>query len=244
MTEDTTRRTRRRRTLPGKCWVEECRNRPAIDTPANICAGHITAIINEAHDREAQLHLDACIWPKCREYRHNPDTKMCSTHTAIVMYQGHKDMAASARYYSLRGLDADLAEQERLDEATAERAARRKQLATIYVIQGGINIKVGYTTQPLQDRLRAYPPNHSLLVHFPGSRDTETHIKRKFAHLRTHGNEWLAHAPEVTEWVDRMVAEHGTPDPTLTCGPAKYRVPRPHSQPSALRPRDYRGKTA
>lgn len=199
---------------------------------------------SDAQHSEGAGHLDRCIWPKCHDYQHVPDAKMCATHTAIVMYQGHRNHSASMRYYQLLGLDADIAERERRDRIAAARESRRKSQATIYVVQGGFNIKIGYTTQPLQDRLRSYPPNHTLLVAFPGSRDTETHIKRKFAHLRTHGNEWLAHAPEVTEWVERMIAEHGAPDPTITCGPAKYQTPRPHAQDAVVKPRYWRGKTA
>lgn len=115
---------------------------------------------------------------------------------------------------------------------------------TVYALLSGYNVKVGWTGRDLQDRLREYPPSTQLLVHFPGARGDETRVKRKFSHLKTHGNEWFPYAPQVTEWVDQMIREHGEPNPGITCGPAKYQVPRPHSDKTVIRPRDYRGKTA
>jgi hypothetical protein len=118
------------------------------------------------------------------------------------------------------------------DLTPTERKRRAKGTTTdgtVYALLSGYNVKVGWTGRDLQDRLREYPPSTQVLVHFPGKRGDETRIKRKFAHLRTHGDEWFPYAPQVTEWVDQMVREHGAPDPAVTCGPAKYAVPRPHS---------------
>lgn len=132
-----------------------------------------------------------------------------------------------------------------LDQAPAQRKrGQRATDGTIYALLSGYNVKVGWTGRDLQERLREYPPSTQLLVHFPAARGEETRIKRKFAHLKTHGNEWLPYAPQVTEWVDQMIREHGEPDPDITCGPAKYQVPRPHADKMTARPRDYRGKIA
>lgn len=91
------------------------------------------------------------------------------------------------------------------------------------------------TAGRLADRLREYPPSSVVLVAFPAERGEETRLRRMFAHLRTHGHEWFPYAPQVTEWVDRMVAEHGAPDPTWVCGPARHQVPRPHADRPTLR---------
>ena len=108
---------------------------------------------------------------------------------------------------------------------------------TIYALLSGYNVKIGWTGRDLQERLREYPPSTQLLVHFPGKRGDETRIKRRFAHLRTHGNEWFPYAPLVTEWVEQMIQDHGGPDPTITCGPAKYTTPRPHADKQTVKPR-------
>lgn len=152
-------------------------------------------------------------------------------------------------------IDLLRAENERLRRTIAWQARRLRgddqpdtppapKQGTIYALLSGYNVKVGWTGRDLQARLREYPPSTQLLVHFPGVRGDETRIKRKFAHLRTHGNEWFPYAPQVTEWVAQMVHEHGDPDPDITCGPAKYETPRPHSQQSVVKPRYWRGKTA
>lgn len=112
---------------------------------------------------------------------------------------------------------------------------------TVYALLSGYNVKVGYTSRPLAERLREYPPSTTVLTYFPGQRGDETRIKRKFAHLRTHGNEWLPYAPQVIEWVEQMNAQHGAPDPALTCGPTKREVPRPHSTKPQIRPRGWIG---
>lgn len=175
-----------------------------------------------------------CIWPKCTDYQHIPETKMCITHTAIVMYHGHKSQMASFRYYQLLGLDADIADEQ---ERAAAAAETKPATGTIYALLSGYNVKIGWTGRDLQDRLREYPPSTQLLVHFPGKRGDETRIKRQFAHLRTHGNEWFPYAPLVTEWVEQMIREHGNPDATITCGPAKYTTPRPHATKQTVKPR-------
>lgn len=204
-----------------------------------MCQAHAASVIDELHERATARHIGRCIWPKCREYEYAKELKLCKTHAAIVMYQGDKHMFVKFQYYDLQGLDAELAYQQELTDQASARDERRSAPVTLYVIQGGMNVKIGYTARPLAARLRDYPPNHTLLVHFPGTRADETALKRKFRHLRTHGNEWLAHAPEVTEWIDRMIAEHGKPDADLTCGPAKYQVPRPHQDKQHPKPKGW-----
>lgn len=114
----------------------------------------------------------------------------------------------------------------------------RKQTTTdgtIYALLNGYNVKVGWTAN-LERRLREYPPSSQLLVAYPGTRKDETALKRRFAHIVTHGSEWFPYAPQITEWVDRMVAEHGAPD-GHTAGPRKSEVARPHADKPTARPR-------
>lgn len=128
---------------------------------------------------------------------------------------------------------------EPTDEPVA--TPERPKDGTIYALLSGYNVKIGWTSRDLVDRLREYPPNSTVLVAYPGKRGEETKLKRKFAHLRTHGAEWFPYAPQITEWVDQMVTKHGPPDPSWTCGPAKAEPPRPHADRPVLRPRDWRG---
>lgn len=126
-------------------------------------------------------------------------------------------------------LRAEVEELTALPIQERRRRAKGTGDGTVYALLSGYNVKIGWTGRPLQDRLREYPPSTQLLAHFPAKRGEETRIKRKFAHLRTHGDEWFPYAPQVTEWVQQMVKEHGAPSPDLTCGPAAYETPRPHS---------------
>lgn len=131
---------------------------------------------------------------------------------------------------------------KKLRGETEARTADRNH-GTVYALLAGYNVKVGFTSRPLIERLREYPPSTTVLAYFPGHRGDETRIKRKFAHLRTHGNEWLPYAPQVTEWVEQMIAEHGAPDPDMKCGPSKREVPRPHADKPQIRPRGWVGGT-
>lgn len=134
----------------------------------------------------------------------------------------------------------ELRELKALPPAERHRTERPED-GTIYALLSGYNVKIGWTSRDLVDRLREYPPNSTVLVAYPGKRGEETKLKRKFAHLRTHGAEWFPYAPQITEWVDQMVTKHGPPDPSWTCGPAKAEPPRPHADRPVLRPRDWRG---
>lgn len=113
----------------------------------------------------------------------------------------------------------------------------------IYALLNGYNVKIGWTSN-LERRLREYPPSTQLLVTYPGKRKDETALKRKFAHLATHGNEWFPYAPQITEWVDSMKAQHGDPDPDLACGPTKTYVPRIAEDKPMVKPKYWTGKTA
>lgn len=111
---------------------------------------------------------------------------------------------------------------------------------TVYALLSGYNVKIGWTGRDLAERLREYPPNSTVLVAYPGARGEEARLKRRFAHHRTHGEEWFTVAPQITEWVDQMIREHGKPSPDITCGPSKYEPPRPHAQKPTLRPKSTR----
>ena len=209
-------------------------------------------------------HLIIYNEPLCPNLR-GRGTKVCRDHAQQVAHKfGLSTPAAPKERPLSRAEEAALkwepmqtnaelqAEVNRLNSLVAELTAlpsrkRAKHYAeqhptegTIYALLSGFNVKIGWTGRDLQSRLREYPPSTQLLVHYPGRRGDETRIKRRFAHLRTHGEEWFPYAPQVTEWVDQMVTEHGAPDASITCGPAKYEPPRPHAQKPMMRPKSTR----
>lgn len=211
-----------------------------------------------APTRVCMIHLALYSQDLCPEWR-APGSKLCEAHMRTV---GRAAGMMSRREWDRLVEERD--EANRVDVAGLRRMLEEardenKRLATevhrllalppsqrtrkaqgegmVYALQSGYNIKIGWTGRDLPARLREYPPSSSVLVAYPAQRGEETRIKRRFSHLRTHGNEWFPYAPEVTEWVARMVAEHGEPDPTWTCGPAKYVVPRPHQDKGGIRRR-------
>lgn len=108
---------------------------------------------------------------------------------------------------------------------------------TIYAVLNGHTVKIGWTSN-LERRMRQYPPASTLLVAFPGTRKDEAAIHRRFAHLTIHGREWFPYAPQVVEWVERMVAQHGQPE-QIHLGPEPRKTPRPHEQKPMIKPKGY-----
>lgn len=101
---------------------------------------------------------------------------------------------------------------------------------TIYFARSGGYVKIGWTSD-LGKRMKAYPPDTTLLATMPGTRKDERALHRKFAHLLTHGREWFPLAPQITEHIDKVVREHGEPpDVDFAAKPATRIVgPRLHN---------------
>lgn len=79
-----------------------------------------------------------------------------------------------------------------------------------YVALDGL-IKIGYS-QDVTERLRAYPPTAKLLAVEPGNKHVERKRHQRFGKHLAKGREWFTDAPELREWIDELVAEHGTAD--------------------------------
>lgn len=157
-----------------------------------------------------------CIWPDCPKPQ---DTaKLCEAHGYIVW--------AAFDAGSLAEVD------KRRRAHTIRAAATQPKTGTIYYLQVGTHIKIGWT-QDLSKRMRAYAPNSVLLATHPGTRGDETALHRKFAVWRSHGNEWYPHAPVILQHIDRVKAEHGQP-PNVPFGARPVTVPTP-------RPKQYVG---
>lgn len=97
----------------------------------------------------------------------------------------------------------------------------------VYYLRSGGYIKIGWTSH-LAKRMRAYAPDSILLATEPGTRSDEQHRHRMFAVHRTHGREWYAMVAPLTQHIERVKAQHGTPDPVAFAA-RPVEVPRPHS---------------
>jgi hypothetical protein len=169
-----------------------------------------------------------CIWPKCpRERSHKYDRlPLCSEHARVVAHQ--VDV-----YERLR-------EQRIWDETNAIRA--RKGLAlnqrlgeyagVIYYLRIAGQIKIGHT-KDLAGRIRAYPPSTEILAMHDGSREDEAALHAKFLQYRVAGREWYREAPELTDHIDRVIEEHGSPPARLKA----RREVRPNRQAVMVRGR-------
>lgn len=86
--------------------------------------------------------------------------------------------------------------------AKAEPVPRKKE-DTIYVIQCGGHLKIGYT-QNLSQRLHALKTSNAqeieLIGSFSGTKSDEKKLHQQFAHLRAKG-EWFHAESEVRSWI-------------------------------------------
>lgn len=73
---------------------------------------------------------------------------------------------------------------------------RQQEPGTIYYLQIGEHIKIGYTTN-LDVRLGAYPPMAKLLATHPGTRQTESSMHQRFSADISGGREWFRATPEI-----------------------------------------------
>jgi len=184
-------------------------------------------------DRNAQILR--CCWPGCfNSIWVEKNIELCGGHARQVLDSMMGE--ARRRIEAMKGLTGAEWEVQRLRERNAEllraldKRAEPKPVptdGTVYILRCGGYIKIGWTSD-LTKRMRAYQPDTLLLATMPGTRKDENRLHKRFAHLRTHGREWYPIAPQITEQVRRMVAEHGEPDP-VTFAAKPVTVPRPHS---------------
>lgn len=179
---------------------------------------------------------DTCRWPKCHNLRWvSRGYAICGMHAEFI-YNAMKPPESSTRALERRigQLEAvvQIKEQQiqRLQGPKPEPTPPKPAPVdgTVYVLRCGGFIKIGWTSD-LTKRMRSYQPDTVLLATMPGTRKDEHRLHKRFAHLRTHGREWYPIAPQITEYVALMVAEHGQPDP-VTFAAKPVEVPRPYSR--------------
>lgn len=154
---------------------------------------------------QKRTQTEACIWPGCP--KRPAAAKLCEAHGYIVWCQVDKGRLAEV-------------DKQRLALAATTTAASAKKPATgpgsIYYLQVGTNIKIGWTGN-LTKRMRAYAPDSTLLATEPGTRADETVLHRKFAVWRSYGAEWYMLAPVILDHIGRVRAAHGDP-PAIVFG--------------------------
>jgi len=130
-----------------------------------------------------------CCWPGCERLRPvlETDMRICWPHQRLV----------AEEYLRVIGHEADR------DESA--KARREASDGWVYYVRVGRLIKIGHT-KVVYDRLRAYPPDATLLAVEPGTRQLEKERHSRFrAHLE-HGREWFAEVDEVMDWVAKVRA--------------------------------------
>lgn len=98
----------------------------------------------------------------------------------------------------------------------------------VYYLRVGGFIKIGWTSN-LQNRMKSYAPDTTLLATEPGKRALETRRHRAFSVHRTHGREWYAMVPPLMDHIGRVAAEHGQPDP-VAFSAQPVTVPQPRQK--------------
>lgn len=141
-----------------------------------------------------------CMWARCPQYGLG-ETRLCKAHLIIVVRHA-KDVAPDIAFL-VAALSSGW-------QPVVQVQPKPRTDGTVYYLRSGGFIKIGWTSD-LTKRMRSYPPDTTLLATQPGTRADEAAIHRRFAHLTTHGREWFPLAPQISEHIDKVIAEHGAP---------------------------------
>lgn len=171
-----------------------------------------------------------CCWPKCPKDRYEPG-ELCAAHLEVAntIYQAMINPTAPQPVTKVTAVITD--------EPVAAPSPTPQPVGTVYYLRSGGYIKIGWASD-LSKRMRAYPPDSTLLAHHPGTKADETMMHRRFAACRSHGREWFAMVPALTDHIARVQAEHGQPE-QVDFGARPVTVPQP--RPKAYVGGNYRG---
>jgi len=163
-----------------------------------LCPTHRHGIVLELTEGS----LTQCAWPACREYGLQP-TRHCARHIALIAFYGLRYAPAEIALDIMR-------ESAEKDADAPAKAEDGPKMGTVYYLRSGGYFKIGWTAN-LEQRMKGYPPDTTLLATQPGTKKDERAVHRRYAHLISHGREWFPLAPEIADHIDRVVAEHGAP---------------------------------
>lgn len=154
-----------------------------------------------------------CRMPHCNDgvYRNNDDDRIavCRYHAIKIwaVIDKTSDRKPLTEIQMNRHLRQARADQERIDELES----RRVQPGTVYYLQVGEHVKIGFTAD-LKQRMKAYPPTSKLLAAHPGTRHLEGEMHRTFGGSRAAGREWFLDTPELRRHIDQVVSQFGAPE--------------------------------
>lgn len=99
-------------------------------------------------------------------------------------------------------------------QARRQRIQAKAPTPTVYYVQVGQLIKIGYSGA-LATRLASYPPNKRLLATEPGGMDLESSRHRQFAQLLEVGKEWFSPGPELLAHINDLREQAGAASITM-----------------------------
>lgn len=105
---------------------------------------------------------------------------------------------------------ASIAANEERARARSSEPKKAPGVATIYYVQVGEQIKIGWTTN-LHQRMRAYPPTARLLATERGTKTLERSRHQQFNEYLAHGREWFEPGKFLLEHIDRLIEKNGAP---------------------------------
>lgn len=148
----------------------------------------------------------ACCWPKCRNTTRNyADIPMCPDHLNHVT-------RLTAERRKAEG-DAILSTLEDAAHGDSREVRNRAQSTgrlprdctpregVVYYVRVGQHIKIGYS-KDLNRRMRAYPPDSTVLGVEIGDTELERQRHARFEHHRALGREWFIDCPDIREFID------------------------------------------
>ena len=146
----------------------------------------------------AEARERRCVWPRCPKTRY-AGSPLCASHLEIA--------------HSVWSIERAGKINPPIEIEASPLPAPKPVDGIVYFIRSGGYIKIGWTSN-LDKRMKAYPPDTTLLAVMPGTRKDERAIHKRFAHLLTHGREWFPLAPQITEYIGQVTRQHGPP-PTV-----------------------------
>ena len=192
---------------PNSHDLNKPRRKPRKELPPRLFAKQVHPVIYQA----AKIRLvEICGIRDCILHGGFHGTPMCEDHA----WQVWATLEAVKEY-----ADGWQQEREKLAALEAEQDAERKRKADalaatwkgqrwieagwVYYLQVGRLVKIGYT-RDIEQRMRQYPPNSSLLAVHPGTPKVEREMHHKFLHLLNKGREWFTIAPDLVEHVESV----------------------------------------
>lgn len=161
------------------------------------------------------VHQDIfyCSLPDCTDRRTvNIDSEygLCHSHLLATVTAAPQAVSRTLLVDRINAVTDEAAARRDTLRETQRRSQAMRTAGWIYYIKVHDLIKIGYASV-LEDRLRQYPPNITLLAIHPGTRELETHLHRKFRLHLKQGREWYDDAHVIRDHINAVATEHGTP---------------------------------